>query len=62
MCHNPANFLYLFPLTRLFLKILVFLNKDDFSIILDISDLAPGIYFIKSKTKAGDSFDILMIK
>ncbi len=37
-------------------------DQNDFSISLDISDLAHGIYFVRGKTKAGDFSDKLIIK
>ena len=37
-------------------------EQNDFSITLNISDFAPGIYFVKSKTKAGDFSNLLLIR
>ena len=42
---------------------LVFTSKqNDFSITLNISDLAPGIYFVKGKTKEGDFSELIIIR
>jgi len=37
-------------------------EQNDFSIALNISDFAPGIYFVKSKTKVGDFSNLLLIR